>query len=127
MESLIIEGTSSTPTVIFKENGELKIQGRIITEHAVVTFAPMFEWIKGLKVQEVVFNIELDYMNTGASMRLLDLLIQLDKNPDIGQIFINWHYEEDDEDHLETGKMFEQRLDRVIFEFIQIFEGMEAN
>jgi hypothetical protein len=126
MESLNIKGTSSAPTVIFKENGELKIQGRIITEHAVATFAPMFEWIAELKVQKVIFNIELDYMNTGASMKLLDLLIQLDKNPDIGQIIVNWHYDEDDEDHLETGKMFEQRLDRVSFEFIQIFEGTEA-
>jgi hypothetical protein len=126
MDNLNIKGTASSPTVIFKENGELKIQGRIITEQAEITFAPMFEWISALKVEQVIFNIELDYMNTGASMRLLDLLTQLENNPDIARIFVNWHYEEDDEDHLETGKLFEYRLNRTIFEFIRIMEGTEA-
>jgi hypothetical protein len=126
MDNLNIRGTSSTPTVVFNENGKLKIQGRIITENASATFAPMFEWIEELKIDRVQFTIELDYMNTGASMKLLDLLHQLEKKKDIVEIKVRWHYEEDDEDHLETGKLFEQRLDRTQFEFVKIMEGQEV-
>jgi hypothetical protein len=126
MDNLNIKGTSSTPTVLFNENGKLKIQGRIITENAAATFAPMFEWIEELKIDRVHFTIELDYMNTGASMKLLDLLHQLEEKKDIGEIKVRWHYEEDDEDHLETGKLFEQRLDRTQFEFVKILEGQEV-
>jgi hypothetical protein len=126
MENLSIRGTTTSPSVEFKTNGVLKIKGRILTENAAATFAPMFEWISNLKMEKVVFNIELDYMNTSASMKMFDLLNQLEKNEDIGQLKVNWYYEEDDEDHLDTGKLFEQKLDKTEFEYVKVLESSEV-
>jgi hypothetical protein len=119
MNNLKIQGTATLPSIDFRTNGELKIQGRILTDNAESTFAPLFEWIASLKNQRVLFDIELDYMNTSASMKLFDLLSQLEKNPEIRYIQVNWHYEEDDEDHLETGKLFEQKLERTLFDYVR--------
>ena len=126
MENLSIRGTTTSPSVEFKTNGVLKIKGRILTENAAATFAPLFEWISNLKMEKVVFNIELDYMNTSASMKMFDLLNQLEKNEDIGQLKVNWYYEEDDEDHLDTGKLFEQKLDKTEFEYVKVLESSEV-
>ncbi len=126
MNDLKIKGTNNSPSIDFKATGELKISGRILTDNAEATFAPMIEWISDLKTECVVFDIELDYMNTSASMKLFDLLNRMEKNKDIGRLIVNWHYEEDDEDHLETGKIFEQKLERAKFSYIEIMEGMEV-
>ena len=120
MDNLIIKGTQTSPTVAFSIDGKLKLQGRIITDNPIISFKPLFEWISELKCKKVLFDIEVDYMNTSASMQLFSLLGQLDNNKDIETIIINWYYEEDDDDHLETGHIFEQKLTRSKFEYIRI-------
>jgi hypothetical protein len=42
----------------------------------------------------------------------------LEENCSIHEITVNWHYEEDDEDHYDTGLMFEERLTRVKFNYL---------
>jgi hypothetical protein len=122
MENLIIKGTQTSPTVAFSIDGKLKIQGRIITDNPVTAFQPLFDWISELKCNRVLFDIEIDYMNTSASMQLFCLLELLESNEVIETLKVNWHYEEDDEDHLETGHIFEQKLDRTEFTYIKMRE-----
>ncbi|MBN1118601.1 MAG: DUF1987 domain-containing protein, partial [Bacteroidales bacterium] len=120
MENLKIESTKNSPEFDFKTNGEFNIHGRIITDNAVDTFKPVIEWIKGFDNEAVHFNIELDYINTTAAMQLFALLKLLDENLNIKEIIVQWFYESDDEDHLETGQLFESKLERVKFRFISI-------
>jgi hypothetical protein len=120
MENLIIKGNQTSPTVTFSIDGKLKIQGRIITDNPVTSFKPLFDWIAELKCKKVLFDIEIDYMNTSASMQLFSILELLESKKEIETLKVNWYYEEDDEDHLETGHIFEQKLDRTEFTYIRL-------
>lgn len=120
MENLIINATKISPEVNFQEDGHLKIEGKLITENAVITFEPIFNWVKNFHGQHIEFDIQLEYMNTSASMQLYSLLNRLDENDEITDIKVNWFYEEDDEEHLETGEMFEDRLERAHFNYYMV-------
>lgn len=122
MEDLIIQSTKISPEVIFHPNGNLSIEGKIITENAVITFAPIFNWIEGFSGDHIEFTIHLEYINTSAAMQLFSLLNKLDDNTEINSIHINWYYEEDDEEHLETGEMFADRLERSEFKYFEVKE-----
>lgn len=120
MDNLKIDGTQNSPAISFTSAGSLKMHGRIITENAVVTFKPLFNWIADFEGRAIEFEIELDYLNTSASMQLFSLLRILDENCGIEDIKVRWFYEQDDEDHLETGEFFEDKLSRVKFEYIEV-------
>lgn len=114
-QNLQIEGTSASPSVLFSTDGSLKIEGKIIPDNALPFFEILLNWISDLDARQVVFDINIEYMNTSASMQLFKLLKKLEENCLIEELLINWHYEEDDEDHYETGQLFEERLSRSKF------------
>ena len=118
LENLQFEATKSSPLVSFDTSGNLKIEGKAIPDNAYIFFEPLFMWIENLNSENVVFDINLEYMNTSASMQLFGLLRKLEENCSIFDINVNWHFEEDDEDHYETGLMFEERLHRVKFSYL---------
>ena len=120
MKSLVIKSTNVSPSVVFQSNGRLKIEGKIITENAVITFEPIFNWLKNIKKKSIHFDIILEYINTSASMQLYALLNLLDDDDAIEEINVNWFYEEDDEEHLETGELFQERLEKTHFNYILI-------
>lgn len=119
MENLRIQSTKNSPEFNFTNTGSFAIKGRILTDNAVTTFEPVFNWISNFHGSQICFDISLDYINTSASMQLFSLLRQLDENCEIEQIKVIWHYEHDDEDHLETGEFYQEKLNRVQFEFIE--------
>jgi hypothetical protein len=126
MENLIINGTKVSPDVVFQMDGKLRIEGKIITENAVLTFAPIFQWISGFEGHNIEFDIILEYMNTSASMQLFALLNQIDANNNVEDFKVNWFYDQDDEEHFETGEMFEDRLERTKFNYIVVEESKAA-
>lgn len=117
MENLIIEETNCLPSVHFFENGNLSIKGRMISDNAVKAFEPLFSWINKFNSKKVRFSIHLDYLNTSSSMQLFSLLKILEDNNEINEIEVIWHYEADDEDHLETGQIFAEQLKRTTFNY----------
>lgn len=120
LENLQIEATKSSPSVIFNTSGILSIEGKAIPDNAITFFEPLFMWIDQLDSEDVVFDVNLEYMNTSASMQLFRLLRKLEENCLISNISVNWHYEEDDEDHYDTGLMFEERLHRIKFSYLSL-------
>lgn len=114
-QNLQIEGTSSFPLVSFSTDGKLKMVGKIIPDNALPFFEILLNWISDLDASKVVFDINIEYMNTSASMQMFKLLRQLEENCRIEELCVNWHYEEDDEDHYETGLLFEEKLYRTKF------------
>ena len=117
MENLIIEGTGSLPKVNFYANGNLSMEGRLLPDNAVKAFEPLFNWINGFSYVKVRFSINLEYLNTSSSMQLFSLLKILEGNCEIQDIQVIWHYDEDDEDHLETGQIFAEQLRRTKFSY----------
>jgi hypothetical protein len=117
MEKLHVEPTQYLPLVDFTEEGKLKIEGRSIPEDATKIFNPLIDYVDELSVGKVVFDIKLDYFNTASSKKILELLKHLDANQKVKEIQVNWHFEEGDEDSVETAGIFEEFLLRVDFRY----------
>jgi len=120
LKNLEIKGTKTIPAITFNINGYLKIEGRFIPDNAVSVFQPLFEWIQHLESEKVIFDINLEYVNTSSSMQLFSLLKKLEENCLIKDLVVNWYFEEDDEDHYDTGVFFEEKLYRTKFNYLEV-------
>ena len=71
---------------------------------------------------EVVADFSLEYFNT-SSARCIFMILKEIKNLGLGgkHLTVNWHYEEGDDDMLETGEDF-QELIELPFNFIEVEE-----
>lgn len=117
METLTIRATSHTPEVTFNNNGLLKLEGRSYPENAANFYNPLIEYVKELTVKSVTMDIYLEYINTASSKKLLHMMQVLDDMEEISTVRVNWHYEEGDEDSLETAEIYEESLERVKFTY----------
>jgi hypothetical protein len=123
MNNLIIEPTSSTPAIQFREDGRLLIEGRSLPENVMKFYTPLIEWASKLTTQVVKLDINLEYLNSASSNKLLELLKVFDANNHIITLIINWHYEMDDEDSLESGQIFEELLIKAQFRYHEYSEA----
>jgi hypothetical protein len=115
MEKMIIEASTHSPRVEFCPDGLLKLEGRSFPENASEFYDPLIAYVCELEVMTVNLLVNLEYINTASSKKLLELFRQLDSNENVFNVIVNWHYEEGDDDSLETAEIFEESLDRVKF------------
>ena len=54
-------------------------------------------------------------MDTDASLQLFLLLKNLNDNLTIKNIIVFWYHEEEDMEHIETGKVLSEKLKRIKF------------
>lgn len=116
MENFEINSTKTTPAVYFHPCGILKLMGRSLPEDTIEWYSKLNsalnEFIKTGKSIEI--TIEMDYINSSSSKAILDLLkIPVSANIDTSII---WNYEEDDEDILELGEIYQEALN-IDFQF----------
>jgi hypothetical protein len=117
MNYLNLESTSTTPSVVFGEDRKLMIKGRSIPSDVTSFYSPLIEWASGLQTDTLVVDIDLEYMNSSSSKKLLLMLKAMDNNKAIGQMTVIWHYDKDDEDALVNGQVFEKSLPKAMFRF----------
>lgn len=117
MERIIYEPTSHSPLVDFNPDGKLLMEGRSIPEDINKLFIPLIDFVKKLKVEKATIDLNLEYFNTATSKKLLELLKHLDANNNIGEVLINWHFEEGDEDSVEMAEIYEECLRRGKFQY----------
>ena len=124
MEALSIEGTAKTPSVKFNgQEGVIEIKGRSIPENSIEFYKPLVEWLEDysstpLDLTQV--NVQLEYFNTSSSKVILNILKKFETIPDAKEkVVVNWYYEANDEDDLETGEYFSQ-MTILSFNFIGI-------
>ncbi len=120
MNPVIIEPTNYSPQVVFEADGNLSIKGRSLMLDAVSFYQPLIEWASSLKAPSVNFNFELDYFNTSSSKKLLDLLKVFDNNRNVNEFIVHWAFENDDEDTLMKGQLFEERLKNARFDYKEL-------
>ena len=121
MEPIYIEGTIRTPFVSLDPSGKFKISGRSIHENPSKFFDPIVEWVEAYvqdSPETTVFDIELEYFNSGSSRYILDLLRLLLENRKSNNLVINWYFEDGDDDLLERGQYYESILN-MKFNFIE--------
>jgi len=123
MKELTLPGTKSSPEIILKPSGIIKIKGRSISENILDCFKPVEEWvIEYIKTPADVtcLDITLEYFNSASTKLLIQLFLKISyvqlKNK---KFIINWYYEEGDEDILERGEYFSSVLN-IPFNFIRV-------
>jgi hypothetical protein len=123
MQNLYIEGTNSTPAVLFETNGTLTLKGRSLILDVVSFYQPLIDWIAQLNVPSVKFSVDFDYFNSASSKMILDMLKILDANNNIKDFHVYWYFESDDEDILEVGQIFEEKLFKATFIYKEYAEA----
>ncbi len=111
MEKIIIqEELKNCPGMYyFPENNRLEVKGRSIPENPEIIFRKLDEWITGHfeKNDSLLVDIMLEYINSGSSKYLYEILKKLAEYAARGRnISIRWLYEEDDEAMLELGEHY---------------------
>lgn len=121
MEKIQIEQTKVSPEVILdEENGVASISGESYPENAMGFYKPVFDWINHFITtkNKLSFDFKLNYFNTSSSKCIMDILDILEKyHAEDGEVNVKWHYQEDDDDMLESGEEFADDLE-LPFELI---------
>ena len=124
METLIINGTDDTPKVVLdQENKVFEISGRSLPEDVVSFFQPVIDWLDELEknpLDNIEFDIKLEYFNTASSKQILDIFLKLDEIFLSGNnVRVKWFYSELDEDLGEAGEEYSELVE-VPFDLIAI-------
>ena len=126
MQPFVREAKKNTPYVnVDYDTGHVAIKGVSHPENVFIFYNPVIQAIKDFKKnlnRDVMVDFSLEYFNT-SSARCLFLILKELKDLSLGgkKITINWHYEEADEDMLETGEDFEELIE-MNFNYITIPE-----
>ena len=117
MDTLTIKGNNKIPTVEFKPDGSMLLEGKAIPEEPERLFGPINEWIDKAEFPEVEFTIRLIYFNTTVSKHLALMFKRMVDNPKIEKIKVLWFYEEGDDDCYDSGLMYKDKFEEIEFEF----------
>ncbi len=113
MEELKITKTKQTPEINFNgSTGVFEIGGRSIPENTFEFYNPVIEWIENYvkkPADKTLVKVYLEYFNTSSSKFILEIFKKLRPINDMGgkDILVEWYYDEDDEEMMETGEDYE--------------------
>lgn len=115
MNIFFIEPTKTTPYVLIdSRKGVLEMKGRSSPKASVEFFYPIMvnmERTFNEKGCSITANFAFEYFNTSSSKCLFDILKKLAQLKASGcDVVVNWFYDEDDSDMLETGEDYEDVL-----------------
>jgi len=99
------------------------IEGRSLPEDVNKFYSPLMDWAVKVTAEAVTLDINLEYLNSASTKKMLEFLKMLDANNHIKTFIVNWHYESDDEDTLENGQIFEELLRKAQFRYHEYSEA----
>ena len=125
MGDFFIKKTFNTPEIhIVASDGTVRIEGRAIPEDPGDFFEKAILHLNEYYYQPQLLtkiNIKLEYVNSGSSKYLLEILRIIKKNYEKGHdCIINWYYEEDDESIQELGNHYRDTI-KVPFRLVDFF------
>jgi len=112
MDNFIIEGSKQTPEIKFDaSSGILEIMGRSIPENTFEFFNPVLTWLEEYAkspAAKTIVKVNLEYFNTSSSKYILEIFKRAKSILNDGNdVLVEWYYEEDDEEMMETGEDYE--------------------
>jgi hypothetical protein len=119
MDKMFIEPAPNSPLFYFEPNGRLLIEGRAIPEDVSYLFEPALLFIKKLESEQVTFEFNLEYFNTAASKKILEMLKAVEANSKVKSCTVNWHYETDDDDSLDMVEIYKDSMKNMSFNIIE--------
>lgn len=119
MGNIFIERTKRTPQINFLRNGELSINGSSIAEDAVAFYSPLIKWfeelIKEKEPDSVIFNINIEYINTSSVTCLIKLLkLAITSVKETNNLKIVWKFDPEDEDSYEQGELIQKIIQHPV-------------
>ncbi|MFM7682775.1 MAG: DUF1987 domain-containing protein [Bacteroidota bacterium] len=126
MKDLNLTQTDSTPLVLFQENGNLEISGKVIPDSELDFWTPVSSWFNEYlqsPATNTIFRLRLVYLNTSSSKEILHMLYRLNELKERGfSASVQWEYNEGDFDMLEVGRDYEHMV-KVPFDFLVLSEN----
>ena len=124
MRSLFIEATAKTPEISADpEQGLIEIKGRSHPENTAQCYWPLMDWVdKYVKIpkEKTTISINLEYFNTSTSKVILNILKKFEAVPEPKEsVTVEWYYEANDEDDLETGEYL-AHMTELSFKYVGI-------
>ena len=112
---LIIESSEVTPEVILdKECNVCIFKGKSLPEDPMVFYRPVLNWIDEYAMQpndNTQVSFKMIYFNTSSSKIFLDIMKKFESINRAGnKCCINWYYKDDDEEILEAGEIYAERV-----------------
>ena len=122
MEELHIKSTNTTPEINYNaETGILELSGKSLPTNSIDFYEPVFNWANTFFNSADVpsnFTLEfkIDYYNTSSSKQIAKFFRIIETSLASEIVTINWFYDEEDIDMLDSGQRFD-KLMKVNFEF----------
>ncbi|MBI9068511.1 MAG: DUF1987 domain-containing protein [Salinivirgaceae bacterium] len=115
MNPLVIESSAETPEVILdKKTNTFIFKGKSLPENPISFYAPILDWLENYSNDpnsSTEVDFKMIYFNTSSSKILLDVMKKFEIIKKSGhEVFINWRYREDDEEMLEAGEIYSERV-----------------
>lgn len=115
MNPLIIESGLETPEIVLdKKTNTFLFKGKSLPENPIVFYKPVLSWLDEYLNDpnpETLVNFMMVYFNTSSSKIILDIMKRLELIKKSGhEVIINWRFREDDEDMLEAGEIYAERI-----------------
>ena len=119
MKNLEIEPNFNTPSIDFNAgSGYLLMKGRSIPENPENFYDPILTWLEEYfkeTEKESILEFRLEYVNSGSSKYILELLRRMQKLVVTGKpIKIIWCFETDDESIEDLGEHYKHTVDLPI-------------
>jgi len=111
---------------VFDPSGQkLAIEGESYPENAPEFYAPIFEWLDAYFGNPVAGRVQVDlhilYFNSSSSKMLMRVFDMLEDAAEAGsEIVVNWHYDPEDEAAEEYGEEFQEDLESVTFNMVEL-------
>lgn len=124
MDAYYLEATPKTPKLDFNPDADtFLISGRSIPENSIEFYKPLLDWLDVYvqnPLESTTFEIKLEYFNTSSSKCLVEIFRKLEKITNNSKsIFVNWYFDEEDEDMEESGEDFKEII-KIPFNMVQI-------
>jgi hypothetical protein len=114
MENYTLTPTPKTPRLYFNAQlGEFEISGRSIPENSIEFYRPLMDWLDQYvesPSNKTILTVNLEYFNTSSSKCLVEILRKMEKLDGKSEVKVLWHYEEEDEDMMESGDDFKKMI-----------------
>lgn len=115
MIPLIIESSEETPEIILdKRSNTFTFKGKSLPENPIEFYDPVLQWFDSYSSDpnaETNVNFTMMYFNTSSSKIILNIMKQLEVIKKSGhKVAINWVFKEDDEEMLEAGEIYAERI-----------------
>ncbi len=112
MNALIIEAGQYTPKVVLKPDEQIFcFFGNSFPVNPTDFYQPILDWFseffKSIDLtDELIVNFDFDYINTSSSKQIAYLLMFFESLTAKDKILINWYYDPNENDMLETGEKY---------------------